>query len=118
VTSRAWAVAALEPERFLGLRASFDLQTGHWFDPAGSPPRFSTDSLWGFHLRPLPDGSTRLVVSGYWAFRPHWLQPIMRVLFLDLEHWIMQMRQFANLKRRVERAAAAAPAREMAAAAT
>jgi deazaflavin-dependent oxidoreductase (nitroreductase family) len=92
-------VAALEPERFLGLRASFDLRTGRWFDPAGPPPPFSTDSLWGFLLQPLPDGRTRLVVSGYWAFRPRWLQPLMRILFLDLEHWIMQTRQFANLRR-------------------
>jgi hypothetical protein len=108
-TSRAWAVAALEPERFLGLRASFDLRKGRWFDPAGPPPRFSTDSLWGFLLTPLPDSRTRLVVSGYWAFRPRWLQPLMRVLFLDLEHWVMQTRQFRNLKRRVEGAAWAAP---------
>jgi proline iminopeptidase len=116
MTSRAWAVAALEPERFLGLRASFDLQTGRWFDPAGPPPRFSTDSLWGFHLRPLPDGRTRLVVSGYWAFRPRWLQPLMSVLFLEPEHWIMQMRQFTNLKRRVERPVEAAPSEVLSAA--
>jgi proline iminopeptidase len=105
VTSRAWAVAALEPGRFLGLRASFDLRRGRWFDPTGTPPPFSTDSLWGFLLEPLPGGKTRLVVSGYWAFRPRWLQPIMSVLFLEPEHWIMQMRQFRNLKRLAEGAA-------------
>ncbi len=109
ITSRAWAVAALEPERFLGLRASFDLRAGRWYDPAGPPPRFSTDSLWGFLLQPLPDGRTRLVVSGYWAFHPRWLQPLMSVLFLEPEHWIMQTRQFTNLKRRVEGTGGAAP---------
>ncbi|HET7038152.1 MAG TPA: hypothetical protein VFI42_20935 [Thermomicrobiaceae bacterium] len=101
ITSRAWAVAALEPERFLGLRASFDLK-GRWFDPVEPRPRFFTDSLWGFLLEPLPDGRTRLIVSGYWAFQPRWLQPLVRVLFLDLEHWIMQTRQFRNLKRLAE----------------
>lgn len=111
ITGRAWKVAALEPERFLGLRASFDLRKGRWFDPAGPPPAFSTDSLWGFLLRPLSEGRTRLVVSGYWALRPRWLQPLMGLLFLELEHWIMQMRQFTNLKRRVERAAGAGPAK-------
>lgn len=108
VTSRAWEVAALEPERFLGLRASFDLRKGAWYDPAGPRPPFSTDSLWGFQLKPLPDDRTRLIVSGYWAFQPRWLQPLMRVLFLDLEHWIMQTRQFTNLKRLAETDAATA----------
>jgi proline iminopeptidase len=118
LTGRAWAVAALEPERFLGLRASFDLRRGRWFDPAGPPPAFATDSLWGFLLKPLPDDRTRLVVSGYWAVQPRWLQPLMGVLFLDLEHWIMQTRQFTNLKRRVEGAAEAVPAAMPASAAT
>jgi hypothetical protein len=45
------------------------------------------------------------VVSGYWAFNPRWLQPIMSVFFLDLQHWNKQTRQLANLKRRVERTA-------------
>jgi hypothetical protein len=94
----AWTVAALEPERFLGLRASCDL-AGHQFDPAGPRPRFYTDSLWGFLLKELPEGRTRLVVSGYWALEPRWLQPVATFLVLEPTHWIMQMRQFANLKR-------------------
>jgi proline iminopeptidase len=96
-----WEVAALEPERFLGLRASIDLR-GRPYDPAGSRPRFFTDSLWGFLLDELPGRRTRLVVSGYWALQPRWIQPIMSVLFLEPAHWIMQTRQFANLKRLVE----------------
>jgi proline iminopeptidase len=98
-----WEVAALEPERFLGLRTAIDLR-GRRLDPAGPPPQCSTDSLWGFLLEPLPGGRTRLVVSGYWAFRPRWLQPLMSALFIEPEHWIMQTRQFTNLKRRVESA--------------
>lgn len=97
-----WTVAVLEPERFLGLRASYDL-SGRQFDPAGPRPRFYTDSLWGLWLKELPGGRTRLVVSGYWAFRPRWLQPIVSFVFLEPAHWIMQMRQFANLKRYAER---------------
>lgn len=111
----AWEVAVLEPEHFLGLRASFDLG-GHPFDPAGPRPRFYTDSLWGFLLEELPGGRTRLVVSGYWAFRPRWLQPIASFFLLEPTHWIMQTRQFANLKRFVERASPqAAPDRVTAA---
>jgi hypothetical protein len=55
-----WEVAALEPERFLGLRASYDLR-GRPFDPTGARPRFDTDSLWGFQLEELAGGRTRLV---------------------------------------------------------
>ena len=96
-----WEVAALEPGRFLGLRASMDLR-GRPFDPKGARPRFFTDSLWGFLLEELPEGRTRLVVSGYWALRPRWLQAVASVLFLEPAHWVMQTRQFANLKRLAE----------------
>jgi proline iminopeptidase len=103
-----WDVAALEPERFLGLRASVDLR-GRPFDPAGSRPRFYTDSLWGFLLEELPGDRTRLVVSGYWALRPGWLRAVAGLAFLEPAHWIMQMRQFANLKQRAEGDSTPAP---------
>jgi proline iminopeptidase len=110
--ARSWEVAALEPGRFLGLRASYDLRRGRWFNPVGPRPRFSTLSLWGFQLQeltgPMGQGNrTRLIVSGYWSLRPSWLQPIVSLLVLEPAHWIMQMRQFANLKRRVETASVA-----------
>jgi hypothetical protein len=97
-----WEVAALERERFLGLRASVDLRMRP-FDPRGPRPRYYSDSLWAFLLEELPGGRTRLVESGYWAVRPRWLLAIISVVFLEPSHWIMQMRQFANLKRLAER---------------
>lgn len=93
-----WEVAALEPERFLGLRMSLDLR-GRPFDPRGTRPRYFTDSIWGFLLEELPERRTRLVVSGYWAVRPRWLQPMVSFTLLEPSHWIMQARQFANLRR-------------------
>lgn len=45
---KAWQVAALEPQRFLGLRASIDL-LGRHFDPSQERPRYYSDSLWGFY---------------------------------------------------------------------
>jgi hypothetical protein len=35
--------------------------------------------------------------------RPRWLQPLATFVFLEPSHWIMQTRQFTNLKRRVAR---------------
>jgi hypothetical protein len=97
-----WEVAALEPARFLALRMSVDL-VGRPFDPRGKPPRFYSDSVWSFLLNSLPGGRTRLVVSGYWAFRPRWLRGMVAFLLLEPSTWIMQTRQFQGLKRRVER---------------
>lgn len=99
-----WEVAAIKPERFLGLRMSVDLR-GRPFDPKGTRPRSYTDSLWAFLLEKLPGDRTRLVVSGYWAFQPKWLQGIVSFLFIEPSTWIMQTRQFTGLKRRAEREA-------------
>jgi proline iminopeptidase len=99
--SQSWVVAALEPARFLALRMSLDLR-GREFDPGAGHPRFYTDSTWSFLLEPLPGERTRLVVSGHWALRPRWLQPIVSLLVLEPTHWIMQTRQFQNLKRLAE----------------
>lgn len=99
---QAWEVAALVPQRFLGLRASVDL-LGRRFDPSKAWPHYYSDSLWAFLLEPLPEEKTRLIVSGYWSVQPRWLQPVLSVLFLEWTHWIMQMRQFANLKRLAEK---------------
>jgi hypothetical protein len=95
-------VAALEPERFLALRAPIDLHGGRPFDTKGLRPRLYNDSVWCFQLNELPDGRTRLVVSGYAAQRPRALLAIADFLFWEPAHWIMQRRQFTNLKRRAE----------------
>jgi proline iminopeptidase len=95
-------VAALEPERFLALRASVDLR-GHPFDPAGPRPRYWTDTVWCFLSEELPRGRTRLVVGGYAARGPSLLQSALSFVFWEPAHWIMQSRQFANVKWRAER---------------
>jgi hypothetical protein len=98
----AWfEVAALEPQRFLGLRAPIDLR-GRPFDTSGVRPNLYSDSLWGFLLEELPEGRARLVVSGYQSAQPRLVQAIQNLIFWEPAHWIMQTRQFANLKRRVE----------------
>ena len=99
--SQSWVVVGLEPERLLILRISLDLN-GRQYEPESQPrPKYFTDSTWGFQLTELPDGQTRLVVSGYWAFGPDWLRPILSVIALEPSHWVMQKRQFDNLARRV-----------------
>lgn len=100
-------VAALEPERFLALRAPIDLHGGRPFDTKGLRPRLYNDSVWCFQLNELPGGRTRLVVSGYAAQHPRALLAIADVLFWEPAHWIMQRRQFTNLGRRAERTARA-----------
>jgi proline iminopeptidase len=102
-SGRAWfEVAALEPERHLVLRASLDLR-GRPFDPAGPRPRFYSDSIWSFQLSELPGGRTRLVADTIASLRPRALLAMGNFVLGDPAHWIMQTRQFANLKRRAER---------------
>jgi proline iminopeptidase len=96
-------VAAVEPERFLALRAPINLDGGRPFDTSRSRPRRYMDTLWGFQLKQLPDERTRLVVSGYSAERPRALVAAQNALFWEPAHWLMQRRQFANLKTRAER---------------
>ena len=104
-SGRAWfEIAAVEPGRFLALRAPLDLR-GHPFDVSGPRPHFFSDSLWAFLLEKLPGERTRLVVSGYACSNPRLLTAIGDWLFWEPAHWIMQARQFANLKRRAERSA-------------
>jgi hypothetical protein len=99
----AWfEVAALQPERFLALRAAFDLR-GRPFDPAGTRPRFYNDSIWCFLLAEQPPNRTRLVVSGYGSSQPRALGAVLNFVFWEPTHWIMQRRQFTNLRRRIER---------------
>ena len=77
----AWQVAALEPNRFLGLHGLSDLR-GRSLDPKQPRPSAYTEGLWGFLLNELPGGRTRLVIGGYQAFRPRWLGRVPRLLAL------------------------------------
>jgi len=95
-------VAAVEAQRFLALRASIDISRGRPFDVSRMRPRLYSDSTWAFLLEELPGERTRLVVSGYAADRPHRLLALANFLVWEPAHWVMQTRQFANLRRRAE----------------
>jgi proline iminopeptidase len=97
-----WRVVVLDPNRFLGLHGVSDLR-GRLLDPRGPRPRVYGEVVWGFELVPLPDGRTRVVVSGHQTFRPHWLGRIVDVWLLTPMLWAMQTRMFAVLKSNVER---------------
>jgi proline iminopeptidase len=95
----AWEVAALEPNRFLGLHGLTDLRLRN-LDPRQPRPSAYTEGLWGFDLSELPGGRTRLVIGGYETFRPRWLGRLTSRIPVV---WIMQARTMAVLKRNVER---------------
>ncbi|HEY5987660.1 MAG TPA: hypothetical protein VIV12_14990 [Streptosporangiaceae bacterium] len=102
----AYKVAALEPNRFLGLHGYSDL-LGRTLDPKQPRPSAYMEGLWGFLLNELPDGRTRLVVSGYQAFRPRWYGRFASYWLYIPVTWPMQARMLAVLKRNIERAARA-----------
>jgi len=104
----AWEVVALEQDRFLGLRGLTDLR-GRNLDPGQPRPSTYIEGLWGFQLKELPGGRARLVIGGYQAIRPRWIErAVIYWLYLPIV-WIMQARMLAVLKRNVERAAHARP---------
>ncbi len=100
----SWIVVVLEPGRTLVLHTSYTLPSGHSFDPRSGPqPPAYVDGIWGFHLRPAPGGGTRLVVRTRSRSRPRLLARPLGVLIGEPVHFILQTRQFHNLRRRVRR---------------
>jgi proline iminopeptidase len=96
----AWfTVARCDAPYTLVLRASLDLR-GRPFDPAGSRPRRFTDGVWGFHLTPLERGRTRLVVRSASHGEPRRLTGIANAVFWKPAHWVMQTKQFHELRHR------------------
>lgn len=97
-----FTVAVLEPNRTLVLRSSTELPSGRPFDArSGSLPRAYMDGIWGFHLRSAGNGRTRLVVRMRGRSRPRpFMAPFDRLVG-EPAHFIMQTRQFRNLRTRV-----------------
>ena len=93
-------VALVEPEHALVLRASLELPKPRPFDPSAETPRSFVDSTWGFYLRPDGTGGTRLVTTGWTRSRPRRLVDLGNWAFWDPAHWVMQLKQFAELRRR------------------
>lgn len=97
-----FTVVALQPNRTLVLRASYGLFTGLDFDLHSDPaPTPWVDGIWGFHLRPTPEGGTRLVARSRNRGGPHVITRPFALLLGEPMHLAMQTRQFRNLKRRV-----------------
>ena len=99
-----WEVAVLEPDRFLGLHKLTDLR-GRSLDRRQPRPSAYFEGLWGFWLKEMPGGRTRLVIGGYQAIRPRWLEHIVFGWSNVFVVWIMQARMLAVLKRNIEQAA-------------
>jgi proline iminopeptidase len=98
-----WEVAALEPNRFLGLHKLTDLR-GRSLDPRQPRPAAYLEGLWGFQLNELPGERNRLVIGGYQAIRPRWLERVVFDWSNVVVVWIMHARMLAVLKRNVEQA--------------
>jgi hypothetical protein len=97
-----WTAVVVEPNRTMVLRSSYSLLSGHSFDLRADPlPRAYADGIWGFHLRPAPDGGTRLVVRTRGRSRPRWLTRPVSILVFEPVHFVMQTLQFHNLCVRV-----------------
>ena len=97
-----WTVVILEPDRTMVLQTGYG-PTGQSLPEqrTGTVPRAYTEGTWGFHLRAAPEGGTRLVVRTRNRSRPRLLNGPFGVLVGEPVHFIMQTRQFHNLRTRV-----------------
>ncbi|MER7751936.1 hypothetical protein [Kitasatospora sp. NPDC097643] len=111
-SGRAWfTVAVLVPERTLVLRDDTSVPSGRPFDPTNErAPRAFVSSVWGFHLEPAGP-NTRLIVRTFGRSRPRVLTGPTDLLFWEPAHFVMQTRQFRNLRTRLRRAVTGHPGR-------
>ena len=70
-----------------------------WFDVA----TLERERALVLRVLELRESGTRLIVRSQGTGRPRGLTDLANWLFWEPAHWIMQTRQFANLKRRAER---------------
>lgn len=97
-----FAVEVLEPNRTLMLHASYHMFSGRSFDQRSGPvPWAYVDGIWGFHLRVTPIGETRLIVRSRNRSRPRPVARPYSLLIGEPMHFLMQTRQFHNLRSRV-----------------
>lgn len=99
----AYRVGVIEPNRYLGLYGYTTLG-GRWLVPTEPRPSSYMEGTWGFLLRSLPDGRTRLVISGYQTFRPRWVERFIASWLLVAVTWPMESRMLTVLKRNIEQA--------------
>ena len=60
-------------------------------------------------LNELAGGQTRLVIGGYQAIRPRWIERFVNYWLYIPVTWIMQARTLVVLKRNIERAVSVRP---------
>lgn len=107
---RTWFdVARIDPERALVLRARIDLRRGRSVPADVELPAAHIASSWAFVLEDgaLP-GTTRLLVRTRGAGHPRPLTSAADLMFWNPAHVVMQLTQFARLKRRAEHRAGGA----------
>jgi hypothetical protein len=96
-----WTVVVVEPNRTLVLQSSYGLPTTPLPGPRSGPlPRAHLEGIWGFHLRPAPGGRTRLLIRTRSRGRPRPFTRPFGLLVGEPVHFIMQTRQFHNLRTR------------------
>jgi hypothetical protein len=92
----------LEPNRTLVLHSTYGMFSGLSFDPSSGPvPRACVDGSWGFYLRATPSGGTRLVAHSRSRNAPRPAARPLDLLLIEPVHFLMQTRQFHNLRKRV-----------------
>jgi hypothetical protein len=97
-----FTVEVLEANRTLVLHSTYGMFSGLSFDPSSGPvPWAYVDGSWGFYLRATPSGGTRLVVRSRSQSAPRSVARPLGLLLGEPLHFLMQTRQFHNLRKQM-----------------
>lgn len=106
-STNRWTVKVLDPNRTLVLYTSYSLFEG---DPkTGRRPRGTVAGSWGFYLEPAARGRTRLVVRTRSRSERSLMSGLLTLAFGEPVHFVMQTRQFHNLRSRLQAGSSRSP---------
>ena len=95
-------VERIEPYRALVLSSYTDLRTGKSVNPDGPAPKAFWRTTWTFILDEIDEKSVRLITRARGDWRPGFLiLPIVHLLIRPI-HFIMQLKQLKEIKKRAE----------------
>lgn len=98
-----FTVVEIEPTRALALHATMDLLTGLPVESNTLKRGTYLDGSWTFVLRPLDEGTTRLIARVRYDYQPRLWGALIALLLLEPAHFVMERKMLLGIKQRAER---------------
>lgn len=99
-----YTVTAIEPERALVLHSRVDIRTGEPWGPSGPLPDKYLNASWVWHLDPVAENETRLIVRFRQDYDRSLLNEVMYGIVTKLGGFLMERKTLRGLQQRAEAA--------------